>query len=168
MGIQSEIKILIKDKDFTEIDDDVLEFFCKSKEEPYFRIFLNSDPISETLAPLDIFSDSSIKAICDNDIFDGTNSSTSTLSISSRMENISDVDDLQTQIIRGGGQYIIDQYQKNKMLTDRSRIHLVNIVADVLYEKYGSAVPKSAKMECAKKLVEIFPMYKNLESSTGG
>ncbi|XP_074040875.1 uncharacterized protein isoform X3 [Leptinotarsa decemlineata] len=84
------------------------------------------------------------------------------------MENISDVDDLQTQIIRGGGQYIIDQYQKNKMLTDRSRIQLVNIVANVFYEKYGSAVPKSVKMECAKKLVEIFPMYKNLESSTRG
>ncbi|XP_074039716.1 uncharacterized protein [Leptinotarsa decemlineata] len=54
------------------------------------------------------------------------------------------------------------------MLTDRSRIQLVNIVANVFYEKYGSAVPKSVKMECAKKLVEIFPMYKNLESSTRG
>ncbi|XP_074027878.1 uncharacterized protein isoform X1 [Leptinotarsa decemlineata] len=123
MGIQSEIKTFEKDKDFTEIEDNFLEFFCKSEEEPYLRIFLDSDPISETLAPLDILSDSTIKAICDTDIFDRTNSSTSTLLISSRMEkNISDVDDLQTQIIRGGGQYIIYQYQKNEMLTDRSRI----------------------------------------------
>ncbi|XP_074042259.1 uncharacterized protein [Leptinotarsa decemlineata] len=104
---------VFKDKDFTEIEDDFLEFFCKSKEEPYLRIFSNSDPISETLAPLDILSDSTFKAICDTDIFDKTNSSTSTLSISYRMENISDVDDLQTQIIRGGGQYIIDECQKN-------------------------------------------------------
>ncbi|XP_074027879.1 uncharacterized protein isoform X2 [Leptinotarsa decemlineata] len=58
MGIQSEIKTFEKDKDFTEIEDNFLEFFCKSEEEPYLRIFLDSDPISETLAPLDILSGS--------------------------------------------------------------------------------------------------------------
>ncbi|CAG9824339.1 unnamed protein product [Phaedon cochleariae] len=76
--------------------------------------------------------------------------------------------DLLKCIVRAGGQYILDQYNEKKLLTDRCRIKLVNIVANILFNKYGTAVPKSAKMEFAKSLVEIFPTYRNLESSIGG
>ncbi|KAG5875893.1 hypothetical protein JTB14_000242 [Gonioctena quinquepunctata] len=99
-----------------------------------------------------------------------TTSSLSTLSNHSviREEASPESDDIQKCIVRGGGQYIIDQYNKNKMLTDRCRIQLVNIVANILFEKFGTAVPKSAKIEYAKKLVEAFPTYRNFESSCGG
>ncbi|KAG5875892.1 hypothetical protein JTB14_000241 [Gonioctena quinquepunctata] len=99
-----------------------------------------------------------------------TTSSLSTLSNHSviREEASPESDDIQKCIVRGGGQYIIDQYNKNKMLTDRCRIQLVNIVANILFEKFGTAVPKSAKMEYAKKFVEAFSTYRNLESSCGG
>ncbi|KAG5893850.1 hypothetical protein JTB14_002576 [Gonioctena quinquepunctata] len=99
-----------------------------------------------------------------------TTSSLSTLNNHSviREEASPESDDIQKCIVRGGGQYIIDQYNKNKMLTDRCRIQLVNIVANILFEKFGTAVPKSAKMEYAKKLVEAFSTYRNLESSCGG
>ncbi|KAG5862317.1 hypothetical protein JTB14_032919 [Gonioctena quinquepunctata] len=99
-----------------------------------------------------------------------TTSSLSTLSNHSviREGASPESDDIQECIVRGDGQYIIDQYNKNKMLTDRCRIQLVNIVANILFEKIGTAVPKSAKMGYAKKLVEAFPTYRNLESSCGG
>ncbi|KAG5889374.1 hypothetical protein JTB14_005074 [Gonioctena quinquepunctata] len=50
IGVEEDTSIIIKDKDFTEVDEDVLEFFCKSREEPYLRVFLASDS-TESFAP---------------------------------------------------------------------------------------------------------------------
>ncbi|KAG5895286.1 hypothetical protein JTB14_029119 [Gonioctena quinquepunctata] len=197
---EEDTSIIIKDKDFTEVDEDVLEFFCKSREEPYLRVFLTSDSTESFAPPLGRLS--AILPVADFNIENGikdaeiifedigrsmtpslsTTSSLSTLSNhyvireeASPESDLSDIEwdiennmDIQKCIVRGGGQYIIDQYNKNKMLTDRCRIQLVNIVANILFEKFGTAVPKSGKMEYAKKLVEAFPTYRNLESSCGG
>ncbi|KAG5865141.1 hypothetical protein JTB14_002588 [Gonioctena quinquepunctata] len=50
IGVEEDTSIIIKDKDFTEVDEDVLEFFCKTREEPYLRVFLASDS-TESFAP---------------------------------------------------------------------------------------------------------------------
>ncbi|KAG5897943.1 hypothetical protein JTB14_021123 [Gonioctena quinquepunctata] len=173
---KEDTSIIIKDKDFTEVDEDVLEFFCESREEPYLRVFLASDSTESFAPPLGRLS--AILPVADFNIENGikdaeiifddigrsmtpslsTTSSLSTLSNHSviREEASPESDDIQKCIVRGGGQFIIDQYNKNKMLTDRCRIQLVNIVANILFEKFGTAVPKNAKMEYAKKLDEAF------------
>ncbi|KAG5862208.1 hypothetical protein JTB14_023928 [Gonioctena quinquepunctata] len=155
----------MKDKDFTEVDEDVLEFFCKSREEPYLRVFLASDSTESFAPPLGRLS--AILPVADFNIENGikdaeiifedigrpmTPSSLSTTSSLSTLSNHS--------VIRE------EASPESDMLTDRCRIQLVNIVANILFEKFGTAVPKSAKMEYAEKLVEAYPTY--LESSCGG
>ncbi|KAG5877326.1 hypothetical protein JTB14_017627 [Gonioctena quinquepunctata] len=166
---ESAIEIITEVSIFpSEVDENVLEFFCKSREEPYLRVFLATIQLSRLHH---LSTDCQDAEIIFEDIGRSmTPSLLSTLSNHSviREEASPESDDIQKCIVRGGGQYIIDQYNKNKMLTDRCRIQSVNIVANILFEKFGTAVPKSAKMKYAKKLVEAFPTYRNFESSCGG
>lgn len=69
---------------------------------------------------------------------------------------------------KNGGQYIFDEYQKNKIICNRTRRYLVNLVVRMMTDRFGTAIPKTMKVAFAKAIVENFPNLRDPESNKGG
>ncbi|XP_031342633.1 uncharacterized protein LOC116176312 isoform X2 [Photinus pyralis] len=67
-----------------------------------------------------------------------------------------------------GGENILEEYDKNKILTNRTRKELVNLTVRMMIKNYGTSLSKEIKVEFAKALVELFPKLKDPNSTKGG
>ncbi|XP_063913305.1 uncharacterized protein LOC135129964 [Zophobas morio] len=150
--------IILMDTDGAEIEEDVFQLFITTNESITFVA------VTKETRDCGIFSSgyTNLDSPCDEAT--PSCSSVSTLTTTSSLDEglyLNEIFDLRSQIRQSGGQYILDEYEKNQFLTDRTRIHLVNIVANILFNIYQHNVPKLEKMKYAEEIVTIFPNLKN-------
>ncbi|XP_030750194.1 uncharacterized protein LOC115877984 isoform X2 [Sitophilus oryzae] len=71
-------------------------------------------------------------------------------------------------LLCNGGQNIIEEYEKNQVLNNRTRRELVNLTVRMMTNTYGISMSKEIKVEFAKAIVELFPKLRDTLSNKGG
>ncbi|XP_066540242.1 uncharacterized protein [Hoplias malabaricus] len=66
-----------------------------------------------------------------------------------------------------GGERIIQEYGKNKTLTDATRRQMINILAAEMTETHGTSPPKSVRVMYAQGIVALFPNLEDPYSQHG-
>lgn len=71
-------------------------------------------------------------------------------------------------LLSNGGQNILEEYEKNQFLSNRTRRDLVNLTVRLMTNKFGIRMSKEIKVEFAKAIVELFPKLRDTLSDKGG
>ncbi|XP_051795507.1 uncharacterized protein LOC127537497 isoform X3 [Acanthochromis polyacanthus] len=66
-----------------------------------------------------------------------------------------------------GGQFILDEYDKMKTLTDSTRRKLVNLLVANMVEIHGRSPPISVRTTCALGIISLFPSLRDPYSDKG-
>ncbi|XDV17220.1 hypothetical protein PO909_016589, partial [Leuciscus waleckii] len=66
-----------------------------------------------------------------------------------------------------GGERIMQEYGKNKSLTDATRRQMINILAAEMTETHGTSPPKSVRVMYAQGIVALFPYLEDPYSQHG-
>lgn len=86
----------------------------------------------------------------------------------SSFEKVVTSDDIKTYLIDNNASFIIDEYQKKQLLSDKLRREFVNKAVEYMQKKFGAYPKKADKSAVAKACVELLPAYKTENSSIGG
>lgn len=66
-----------------------------------------------------------------------------------------------------GGNDILEEYERTQRLTANTRRKLVNVVVNLMIQKYGHQPSSEQKTAHAKAIVELFPKLKDPGSTEG-
>lgn len=78
------------------------------------------------------------------------------------------VQNFETFLINNRASYIIEEYNENGKLSNRSRRELGNVTVRIMIETFGKNIPIYTKLQFAKRIVEFFPRVKDPVSTRGG
>ncbi|KAK9736427.1 hypothetical protein QE152_g12491 [Popillia japonica] len=70
-------------------------------------------------------------------------------------------------ICEKGGEEIFNEYKAKKIISNRLRVKLVNIMCSILVEKYGIKVPGKEKEEAASLIIKLIPGLRDPLGKTG-
>nr|XP_061786645.1 uncharacterized protein LOC133577098 [Nerophis lumbriciformis] len=141
--------VKVVDSSGTEIDDDVFEEIVKDPSTGVLTIKYETESVSMVTSP------KSQSSVCSSDSDTIILEDTPT-----RKRQRPDFEAMQLvkSILtkKSGGEYLINEYNRTKSLTDESRRKLVNILAAVMTEKNGQV-----KEMYAQGIVNLFPNLKD-------
>lgn len=75
--------------------------------------------------------------------------------------------EIESYFTDNGGKDILRTYKSQNALTDKLRRKLVNIVADLVVDRFGLYPTSSQKIMVAKAAVILFPIYKVKDTPDG-
>ncbi|XP_061909304.1 uncharacterized protein LOC133653718 isoform X3 [Entelurus aequoreus] len=144
----------------TEIDDDVFEEIVKDPSTGVLTIKYETESISMVTSP------KSQSSVCSSDSDTIILEDTPTRK---RQRLDSEAMQLVKSILtkKSGGEYIINEYNRTKSLTDESRRKLVNILAAEMTEKTGTSPSRQVKEMYAQGIVNLFPNLRDPFSKNG-
>ncbi|XP_038135466.1 uncharacterized protein LOC119779760 [Cyprinodon tularosa] len=159
-ALTEDVKVF--DTSGTELDDDVFEDVVKDPSTGVLTIKLDTESVS-MVSP----EQSEPSSLNSSDSQDTIILSESPSSKRQRLDTEAKhlVETILTK--KPGGESIINEYNRNKSLTDETRRKMVNILAADITEKNGTSPPRQVKEMYARGIVSLFPHLSDPFSRTG-
>ncbi|KAL6477014.1 hypothetical protein MHYP_G00155130 [Metynnis hypsauchen] len=155
--LQKDLKVY--DESGTEIEDDVFEDLLKDPNCGILKLVA----IDETqVSPDESLNSSADLSSCDSDetvIMPPNKRQRQECKAESMIENI--------LLKKPGGDRVIKEYTRTKMLTDATRRQMVNILTAEMTETHGTSPPRDVRELYAKGIVSLFPYLKDPYSKNG-
>ncbi|XP_061896253.1 uncharacterized protein LOC133645435 [Entelurus aequoreus] len=152
--------VKVVDSSGTEIDDDVFEEIVKDPSTGVLTIKYETESISMVTSP------KSQSSVCswdsDTIILEDTPTRKRQRLDSEAMQLVKSI-----LTKKSGVEYIINEYNRTKSLTDESRRKLVNILAAEMTEKNGTSPSRQVKEMYAQGIVNLFPNLRDPFSKNG-
>lgn len=167
-GFSDSTELLVMDESNTEIDDDVFLELMEANPDICLKIqeiILDKSPSSSMDHPSSSFTDT-LSPSSDTETsgpMDSWSPAPSLYRPNGQVLESSAAKQMVVNVlcVKPGGKDILEEYRSDKSLRNRSRRHLVNILASDITERHGSKPSHQQKENYALGIVTLFPLLKD-------